>query len=114
LSDLGPGRDEAGLGGLNAFRVDGSQGFVQQAGFDGAGAVEAPTGDSHGLDGAQFEVILRLEGGDVFLEEGVKFLLGLVFEDDAVAIEAVGAAIAGGAQLSRGSFRAAGEGPVGS
>jgi hypothetical protein len=114
LSGFGPGRGKAVLEVQGAVRVYGSQGFVEQARFLRADAVEAPTGSNHGLDGTQFEVVLRLEGGDVLLEEGVEFLLGLVFEDDAVGIEAVVAAITGGTQLSFGSSRAAGEGPVGS
>ncbi len=94
--------------------VEDVHGFGQQACFHGPDPANAPPRGCHLLDQGEFEIILRLEFGDVLIAEGIEFLLGFAFEDDAVGIEAVGAAVAGRAQLSFGSFGSTGEGPVGS
>jgi len=73
-----------------------------------------PDGDGEVTDGGDFEVCMGGEVGDELLVKGVECLLGFGLEDEAFGVEAVSAAIAGGAEFAFGGFGATGESAVGS
>jgi len=110
---LFPCRSHA-VGGVSDFRVDAGEGEVEQVGFDAVDAAKRPMGDGHAGDGRGLGRSFGMTVVEELVQEVVEVLLGLVFQDDAVGIEAVGDAVAGGAAFSLGCFGASGERPVGS
>jgi hypothetical protein len=63
---------------------------VEEGGFDGCGAVQAPIGGDELADEAELGGGLRLKLGEVGVAEGAELVLGLGFEDDGAGGEAVG------------------------
>ena len=59
------------------------EGVIEEAGFDGPGAAEAPVGGDHLLDDAEFDLISRFEPLDVMGGEVVEAGAGLVGEHEA-------------------------------
>ena len=75
-------------------------GLVHHAGFGIPDSADAPAGGGHFLDCTCLDGVLRMEFIGNFVEEGIEFFLGLVFQYYALGIEAVGEVIAGRAQFS--------------
>jgi hypothetical protein len=85
---------------------------VEQAGFHGADAAEAPGSDSHGLDEVEFGLAFGLVVVEERIEELIELLLVLVGDDVVLGGEAVLDGIAGGTSLAFGGKGAVAEGAV--
>jgi hypothetical protein len=91
-----------------------AEGFVVEAGFGGAEALDLPASDDGGEDGGGFSVGAGLDAGGEVFEKAMEFGGGFTGEEDTCRVDSVGDAVAGGAKFSFGCGGALGEGPVGS
>ncbi len=85
---------EGGCGGL------GGDLLVEEGGFDGPGAAQAPIGCGHVLDHAEFQAVGGLEAGDVVGEQSGEGLGTFVLEDHAMGQETMADGVAGGTLLA--------------
>jgi hypothetical protein len=85
---------------------------IEHTGFDGPGAALAPAGGGHLLDHALLDFVGGAEAVGVLLEESEEMLARFVVEDETGGAEAVRDGVLRGAELSRRSGRAFGEGAV--
>lgn len=111
---------QSGKGGGDAAqlvsRLLGVDGIIEEAGFHGPDAAEAPGGGDHLLDKAEFDAIGGREPSEMLMEEGFEALLRLVGEDEVLGEEPVADGVLGRAPLplrSLGSQRAGAVGPRG-
>jgi hypothetical protein len=86
---------------------------VEEGGFDGGVAAEAPLGGDDGFDEVEFDGVGGLEAEEAAVAEGVEDLGILVIEEEVlVGAEAVGGVVAGGDGLTSGGDGAIGLGSV--
>jgi len=108
---------EAGEGVREAVEVDfgglGDDLSIEEAGFDGPGAAQAPMGRGNLLDDAEFQAIGGLEVVDVAGQEGREGLGALDFQGHASGQEAVADGVSRGAPFRVRGNGAAGESSVG-
>lgn len=79
-----------------------AEGFVVEAGFSGAEALDLPASDDGGENGCGFGVGMGLYAIGEVGEEAVEFGGGFAGEEDARRIGAVGCAVTGRAEFSVG------------
>ncbi len=86
---------------------------IEEGGFEGPDALEAPAGDDDLVDQVGLELVGRDELVDVGLAEAFESLSGFVLEDDDAGAESVGDGVAGRPGASFGCFGPAGLGSIG-
>ncbi len=86
---------------------------LQEAGFDGPVAVEAPVGGSHFFDEGVFDAIGGLEAVEVLVEHGEEVFGRFALEDEATGEQAMADRVAGGTLFTLRSDGAPGAGAIG-
>jgi hypothetical protein len=103
-------------GGYAIERIGGGLGvglILEQSGFDGPGAAEAPVGSHHLLDQAELHAVGGLEAIEVLGEDGLETFGRFIAHDDLLGQEAMGYGILRRAPFAVGGKWTLGAGAIG-
>jgi hypothetical protein len=86
---------------------------IEEGGFEGPGAFEAPAGDDDLVHEIGLDLVTGREVGDIGIADPLEALRGFVFEDSDLGVQPVGGGVAGGFGFTFDGFGPAGFGSIG-